>query len=73
MTVTVCAVFQFAAVNVTDAGATVPSVVSSEESAIVTSAVGSVFSTTVKVAVPPDSVVSPLIAETVIPAVSSPT
>ncbi len=70
VTSTVCGVFQFDAVNVTDAGATVPSVVSSELSGIVTFAVGSVFRTTVKVAVPPASVVSPLMVETVIPAIS---
>ncbi len=47
----------------------VPSVVSLEESAIVTFAVGSLSRTTVKVSVPPASVVtSPLVGETVIPA-----
>ncbi len=72
VTVTVCAEFQFAAVNINDVGATVPSAVLSEESAIVTSAVGSVLSTTVKVAVPPASVVlNPDVGVTVIPAVSS--
>ncbi len=40
VTVTVCAVFQFPDVNVTDAGATVPSVKSLDESPIVTFAVG---------------------------------
>ena len=52
MTVTVCATFQFAVVKVRLAGLTVPSVVSLELRAIVTSAVGWVLSTTVKVAVP---------------------
>jgi hypothetical protein len=41
VTVTVCGVAQFAAVKVSDAGATVPSAVWLELSAIVTSAVGS--------------------------------
>ncbi len=46
----------------------VPSVVSLEESAIVTFAVGGLSRTTVKVSVPPASVVtSPLVGETVIP------
>ena len=54
--------------NVRLAGETVPSVVSLELSAIVTSAVGCVLSTTVKVAVPPASVVvSPAVGVTVIP------
>ena len=48
--------------NVTLAGVTVPSVASLELSPIVTSAVGWLFSTTVNVAVPPASVVSPLMA-----------
>ena len=61
--------FQFAVVNVRLAGPTVPSVVSLELSAIVTSAVGCVFSTTVNVAVPPASVVvRPAVGVTVIPA-----
>ena len=59
---------QFAAVNVRLAGATVPSVGSLELSAIVTSAVGCVVSTTVKVAVPPASVVvRPVVGVTVMP------
>ena len=67
MTVTVCATFQFAVVKVTLAG-TVPSVGSLELSPIVTSAVGCDVSTTVKVAVPPASVVvSPEIGVTVTP------
>ena len=49
---------------------TVPSVVSPDEMPMVTSAVGWLFKTTVNVAVPPASVVFPLIAETVMPAVS---
>ena len=49
-----------------------PSVVSLELRPIVTSAVGCEFSTTVKVAVPPASVVvRPEVGVTVIPAVSS--
>ena len=49
------------------AGETVPSVVSLEESAIVTSAVGCVVSTTVNVSLPPLSVVSnPAVGLTVI-------
>ena len=48
VTVTVCAVFQLAGVKVSDAGATVPSVVSLLESAIVTLAVGWLVSTAVK-------------------------
>ena len=57
--------------NVSDAGATVPSVRSELESPIVTSAVGWVLSTTVNAAVPPASVVtSPATGFTVMPAVS---
>mgnify|MGYP003339582786 CR=1 FL=1 len=63
-------VLQSAAVNVTDAGDTVPSVVSFELSPMVTSAVGCASSTTVKVAVPPASVVFPEIADTVTPEAS---
>ena len=71
MTVTVRGVFQFAVVNVTLAGLTVPSDVLLELSAIVTSAVGCEFSTIVKVAVPPPSVVvRPKVGLTVMPAVS---
>ena len=63
--------FQFALVNVSDATDTVPSTVSLELIPIVTSAVGSLSSTTVNVAVPPASVVvSPLVGVTVIPDVS---
>ncbi len=57
VTVTVCAVFQLAAVKVSDAGRTVPSVASLDERPTVTSAVGCEFRTTVNVAVPPASVV----------------
>ncbi len=70
VTVTVWALFQFAVVKVSDAGGTVPSVVSFDEMPIVTSAVGCASSTTVNVAVPPASVVLPLIVETVIPEAS---
>ena len=71
VTVTVCAVLQLPGVKVREAGATVPSVRSLEESPIVTFAVGWVSSTTVKVAVPPDSVVvRPDVGATVNPAVS---
>ncbi len=52
-------------VKVRVAGETVPSLVSEEETAVVTSAVGSAVKTTVKVAVAPASVVLPLMAETV--------
>ena len=72
VTVTVCATFQSAAVNVTLAGETVPSDVSSLVSAIATSAVGLLPRTTVNVALPPASVVTkPLSGDTVIPAASS--
>ena len=53
VTVTVCGVFQFPLVNVTDDGLTVPSVMSFDESPTVTFAVGCDVSTTVNVAVPP--------------------
>ncbi len=71
VTVTVCATFQFAVVNVTLAGATVPSVRSFDDNPTVTFAVGCVFKTTVNVAAPPTSVVvSPAGGVTVIPATS---
>ena len=58
-------------VNVTSAGDTVPSAVLLDWMAIVTAAVGCVFSTTVNVAVPPASVVlSSLSHRTVTPAAS---
>src|SRR6187399_1540341 len=70
-TVTVCGIFQFAVVKVTLAGPTVPSTVLLELSPIVTSVVGCEFNTTVKVAVPPASVVvNPDVGVTVMPAVS---
>ena len=56
-----------ALVKVSAAGPTVASVASLVLSAIVTSAVGWLASATVNVAVPPASVVGPLIAETVNP------
>src|SRR5881396_1927902 len=71
VTVTVCATFQFAVVNVSDTGDTVPSVKSLDDNPIETLAVGWVFRTTVNVAVPPASVVvSPEVGFTVIPATS---
>src|SRR5262249_18197784 len=57
VTVTVCGVFQLAGVNVMLAG-TVPSLVSLDDRFTVTSATGLVCSTTLKVAVPPASVVT---------------
>src|SRR6266478_5196516 len=71
LTVTVCATFQFAVVNVRLAGATVPSVRSELVNPTVTLAVGWLVSTAVNVAVPPASVVvSPDVGFTVIPATS---
>ena len=70
VTVTVWAMFQLAAVKVRLAGGDGAFGRVAGARPIVTSAVGWLFSTTVNVAVPPASVVSPLIAETVIPAVS---
>ena len=71
VTVTVCALFQFADVNVTGDGATVPSAVFELLNPTVTLAVGCEVSTTVNVAVPPASVVvRPLVGLTVIPAAS---
>jgi hypothetical protein len=71
VTVTVCGVFQFAAVNVTLATEMVPSAVLLLLSGIVTLAVGWLFNTTVNDALPPASVVvSPDVGLTVIPAVS---
>src|SRR5438093_1100013 len=70
--VTVCATFQFAAVNVSEAGATVPSVRSLDDSAIVTLAADWLRKANVHVAVPPASVgVSPDVGLPVIPATSS--
>ena len=73
VTVTVWATFQLPDVKVTLTGLTVPSPVSVEESPTVTFATGSDVNTIVNVAFPPPSVVSPDIALTVIPAVSSST
>src|SRR5882672_4550277 len=71
-TVTICAMFQIALVKVSNAGETVPSVRSSELSAIVTFATGWLVRTTVNVAVSPVSVVDrPLIGVTVTLAESS--
>ena len=70
VTVTVCATFQLAAVNITLIGRTVPSSVLLLDNPTVTLAVGLEVRTMVKVAVPPASVVCPLIAETVKPATS---
>jgi len=70
-TVTVCGDCQAAAVKVSDPGAAVPSVASLESIEMVTSLVGWLVSLTVKVAVPPASVVvSPLIGVTVKPTTS---
>src|SRR2546427_654271 len=67
VTVTVCATFQFAVVNVSEAGDTVPSVRSELVNPTVTFAVGWLVRTTVNVAVPPASVVaSPDVGLTVI-------
>ena len=72
VTVTVCAVLQFAAVNTSEAVLTVPSLVSRELIGIVTLAVGSESRRTEKVTLPPVSeVVVPEGAETMIAAVSS--
>ena len=71
VTVTVCAMFQLAVVNVRLGELTVPSVGSLELSPMVTSAVGWLVSTTVNVAVPPASVVvRPEVGVTVMPAAS---
>ena len=71
VTVTVWAVFQVAGVNVTLAGATAPSVTSVVASPMLTLAAGWLFSTTVKVAVPPASVVTrPRVGVTAMPIAS---
>ena len=62
--------FQFAGVKTAEVGATVPSLVSSDDRAIVTSSSGSESRAIVKVAWSPASLVLPLIALTLIPAVS---
>src|SRR5687767_4384145 len=72
--VTACSVFQFEGVNVTVAGATVPSVVSAETMSMTTFAVGSLASTMVKfVALPASTTLNPKGGLTMIPAVSSST
>ena len=71
MTVTVWTTFQLPLVNVTEADESVPSPSSLDESATVTSSVGSLSRTIVNVAVPPASVVTPEMALTVIAASSS--
>src|SRR3954469_1273457 len=72
VTVTVCATFQLAAVNVTDGGATVPSATLVELSGIVTLATGWLVKTMVNVAVPPASVVTrPVVDVTFTEATSS--
>ena len=70
-TVADCGIFQLAEVNVKLAGKTVPSEASPELKSIITFAAGSELRTIVNVAIVPLSVVFPLIAETVIPAISS--
>ena len=72
VTVTVCAMFQFMAVNVRVAGFAVASPGSLLPTATVTAAVGWVASATVNVSMPPASVVSvdPPVSTTVRPAVS---
>ena len=72
VTVTVWGVFQLAEVKVKLGLSTVPSAVLSEVIPMVTSAVGGLFRTTVKVAVPPASVVvNPAVGLIEIPPVSS--
>ena len=71
VTVTVWGTFQLAAVNVRLAAGIVPSVRSLEATGMTTSAVGWLFRTTVKLAVPPASVVPrPATGVTVMPAPS---
>ena len=71
VTVTVCAVLQFEVVNVREDGDAVPSVVSLLATVIATSAVGSLPSFTVKLAVPPASVACPVTELVTTDAVSS--
>ena len=72
MTVTVWAMFQFAAENVRLDAETVPSAVLVLATAMFTSAVGSLAKTTSKFAVPPASVVTrPVVGATLMPAASS--
>ena len=71
MTVTVWAAFQFALVNVRLAVETVPSAVLLLATGITTSAMGWLVRTTVKLALPPASVVTrPAVGVTVMPATS---
>src|SRR3569623_2585491 len=71
VTLTVCVTFQFSGVNVTLGGDTVPSVRSLDVCVTVTFAGGCVSSTSVNVAVSPNSETSrPLVGSTVKPAVS---
>src|SRR5437773_930579 len=71
VTVAVCATFQFAVVNVSEGGGTVPSGRSLNDSPTVTFAVGWLAKTTVNVAVPPASVVvSPEVGFPLLPAPS---
>ena len=71
MTVTVWGTFQLLAVKVTDKGDTVPSVVSSEDKLIFTSAKGCEFNTIVKASeVKSSDVINPLVGLTDIPAIS---
>src|SRR3989304_636377 len=68
VTVTVCGVAQSAVVKERETGETVPSVASEELSPMLTSAVGWESRFTLKVACPPDSVVtSPEVGVTVMP------
>ena len=70
--VTVCGVAQSVEVKVREAGETVPSVASEELSPMLTLAAGWELRFTVKVACPPDSVVtSPEVGVTVMPAGTS--
>ena len=72
MIVIVWVEFQLAVVKVNEGDETVPSDVSPDDIPIVTLAVGCELSLTVKIAVPPPSVVvSPLVGLTIIPTASS--
>src|SRR3954468_24159702 len=69
----VCCAVPLTGVNTSDAAETVPSFVFDDEIGIVTLAVGRVASETVKVAVPPFSVViRPVLGETLMPWVGIP-
>ena len=67
---TFCGAFQLSVVKVRLVLSTVPSLMSLLSKLTVTSAVGPAAKRTLNVAVPPASVVGPLIAETMYPAVS---